>query len=244
MSLRAKEEVIFLIDEPELHLHPQLRTSLAKHLRASECQAILSTHSPSFVDLGAPLSIARFDPAGDAFPKGDVLDSAFHEGTIRTNLDEIAKYYRDKTVYREDDAQLLFARRVLLVQGPAEKYGIPIIAKLANAELPDLTIIPCHGKTKIPDYALLCRAYGLRYCCIFDLDGTPTTDTENARVLASFGPDDIFTYASSFEDLLGVGQGKHKGSRVLSRIEAFEVWSAVPEEIQQAIGWLVTWLES
>ncbi len=46
----SKEQIIILIDEPELHLHPQLQESFVKYLQplSSTKQIILSTHSPFF----------------------------------------------------------------------------------------------------------------------------------------------------------------------------------------------------
>jgi predicted ATP-dependent endonuclease of OLD family len=46
----SKEHILILIDEPELHLHPQLQETFVQYLQAlsSEKQIILSTHSPFF----------------------------------------------------------------------------------------------------------------------------------------------------------------------------------------------------
>lgn len=46
----SKENIIILIDEPELHLHPQLQETFVQYLRSlsSDKQIILSTHSPFF----------------------------------------------------------------------------------------------------------------------------------------------------------------------------------------------------
>jgi predicted ATP-dependent endonuclease of OLD family len=46
VSERAGEDLILLIDEPELHLHPQLQLSLAEHLSQTAAQTIVTTHSP------------------------------------------------------------------------------------------------------------------------------------------------------------------------------------------------------
>jgi predicted ATP-dependent endonuclease of OLD family len=46
----SKEQIIIFIDEPELHLHPQLQEAFVQYLHtlSSEKQIILSTHSPFF----------------------------------------------------------------------------------------------------------------------------------------------------------------------------------------------------
>ena len=46
----SKENIIIIIDEPELHLHPTLQENFIKYLKSisSEKQIILSTHSPYF----------------------------------------------------------------------------------------------------------------------------------------------------------------------------------------------------
>ncbi len=51
MAEISKENILILIDEPELHLHPELQYNLIKHIISSfdTNQFLLSTHSPLFV---------------------------------------------------------------------------------------------------------------------------------------------------------------------------------------------------
>lgn len=46
----SKEDIIIIVDEPELHLHPTLQDKLAKHFNqiSSGIQILVSTHSPFF----------------------------------------------------------------------------------------------------------------------------------------------------------------------------------------------------
>ncbi len=50
LSALSKENILIIIDEPELHLHPTLQEKLIKYLESisSHTQIILSTHSPYF----------------------------------------------------------------------------------------------------------------------------------------------------------------------------------------------------
>ncbi len=48
MARISKDDIILIIDEPELHLHPKLQSKLFEHLKSmcTEVQIIASTHSP------------------------------------------------------------------------------------------------------------------------------------------------------------------------------------------------------
>src|SRR5699024_6019397 len=103
----------------------------------------------------------------------------------------------------QSDPDMLFARRLLLVEGPVDKYGLPRLAAVLGKSLAHVTIISCNGKGKIPYYALLARAYGLDWYTVFDLDNKPTTDHENRAVLESTPEDRLIWFDTSFESLLG-----------------------------------------
>ena len=240
ISLRAKEEVIFLIDEPELHLHPQLQQTLRRHLMASDTQVISSTHAPSMVSLGEPLAISRFDADGSVFPSPEDLEESFLEESVKTHMVEIGKYYRDKTVYSAEDARMLFAEQVLVVEGFAERFGLPILASLLGHDWTRITVVAARGKTKLPDYALICRAFGVPHFGLFDLDSEEVDDPENRRNIDAFPADAVVGLSSSFEDLFGIA-GDHKASRTLEHIDAIREATEIPDEITDAIQRITEW---
>lgn len=241
VSGRAGDDLVLLIDEPELHLHPQLQLKLADHLCQTSAQTIVTTHSSLFVDLGNWKSISRMTRK-ENYPKKEKLLEKLGLKTIAEHLDDIPKYWYHQTAFSSNDADLFFARNVLLVEGPVEKYGLPKLAKVMEKQFENLTIISCDGKGKIPHYATICHAFAIPTFVLFDLDNQSETGPENARVLESSGNFPIQHFKSSFEDLLGVGSNaEHKASKALRRIDEMQTKEAIPKEIKAVINKISSW---
>ena len=224
ISTLSKEDVILLVDEPELHLHPQLQVEIAEYLRKSSFQTICSTHSDRMVNIGNWHSVIRVDGSGTCHPNAQILDLGIeYRGTIkkvRDHLDEIAKYHQDKTILFTENNELLFARKVLLVEGPSEKYGLRMIAFKCKYDWRDLTVISCNGKDKIKYYQLICRAYDIPYFTLFDLDGQPEDDPANAAV-RDLSPDGgVYAFSNSFETEFGTAGAVHSAGKTLEIIES------------------------
>lgn len=54
LDVELKQPKVLLVEEPELHLHPSLQTTMMRYLAdiSSECQVFLTTHSTHFLDPG------------------------------------------------------------------------------------------------------------------------------------------------------------------------------------------------
>ena len=235
----SKEAIIYLIDEPELHLHPQLQSRLFTRFREATPQTIYTTQSDCFVDVSEWRSILRFGADHVVSPQHAVVESSLEGKRVADHLDEIKPWHQQHLVYHREDNQLFFARRCVLVEGPAERYGLPILAERLGLPLEDVTILSCNGKSKIPYYQLLCKAFGIPYFTLSDLDGLTAEAEENRRPVACAEVHAVHTFASSFEALLGQTRGG-KASRTLLAVEDLKKES-VPPEITTALTAISAW---
>ncbi|MBW7848888.1 MAG: ATP-dependent endonuclease [Rhodospirillales bacterium] len=156
---------IILFEEPEAHLHPQLQLTLFKALQELPFQSILTTHSThitanaalsSYVALtqtGAP-AVASAVPAHTAdLDEGEIQDLERYLDATRSNL--------------------LFARKVMLVEGPAELFLIPALLKQVNGidlEREGVSVIPIYG-VHFDVYAKLFSEDALPKKCAIVSDG-------------------------------------------------------------------------
>ena len=237
----SKEQILFLVDEPELHLHPQLQIKLFKRLQESDFQIIYSTQSDCFVDISKWRNITRFSTDFSTSPSRKSLKQVLESKTTTKHLDEIKKWHQHQSIFFREDNQLFFARKCLLVEGPAEKYGVPVLAKKLGKDLGGITILSCNGKTKIPYYQLFCKAFKIPFFTLFDLDGKQIDRNDNKRPGSWASKDALATFGNSFESSFGVTVEKeHKTSKLLEKIDSISP-EDVPQETVKIIGTISTW---
>lgn len=241
ISKLSKEKIIFLIDEPELHLHPQLQQSLFKVFRESEFQTIYTTQSDCFISVADWQSVSRFEPGFNVAPKTTDLEGQLEGSKLSEHLDEIKKWHQHESVFFREDNQIFFARKCLLVEGPAEKYGLPVLARKLDKHLDGITIVSCNGKGKIPYYQLLCKSFGIPFFTLFDLDGRQTTEGDNKRPHDWAIPTARHTFITSLETILGTNANTtHKATETLVQIDAMNA-TGVAQEIKDALDKIDVW---
>lgn len=207
----SKEDVIFLIDDIELHLHPQLQRKLFEELKNSKFQHIFTTHSDIFVDIENWRSIKRFTE-DKIYPDKENLSREYKKDrasetrqTLEQHLDDIKTYCQGKTIFCRENNEILFDNRCILVEGPNDKYGLLAIDKKFNEDnfLKRFTILYCRGKGNIPYYQMLCMAFGIQFFAIYDFD-KGTGDEGKDEMIKEFcnGTNNIFSFETSFEEII------------------------------------------
>jgi len=131
-----REDSITAIEEPEMHLHPRLIMRVLELIKAisARSQVFLATHSPIIID--------RVDIQNVWIAKMETEETRFigfgDAEEMRNMLMEL-----DTPL-----SNILFAEKVLLVEGLLEKVMLPIFAKNMGIDPDGFSIIPVKPKLK------------------------------------------------------------------------------------------------
>ncbi len=221
-------------EEPELFLHPQAQRQIFRTLsdfaKAKDHQVILCTHSPAFINAEESGQICVvYKPSvssGTAVmqgPKEVFVGSGKRERKQRFNL----SYWLNP-----DRAELFFADKVVLVEGPTEKSVLSWVAnQMSITQQQEVSIIDCCGKYNLLTYIDFCKAFNLNYLVIHDED--PIKPTSNKQELknrqrtykensliedATIGTAPVVVVCPKFESLCGTSDtaGKSLGKPLAS----------------------------
>lgn len=164
-----QQSPILIIEEPEIHLHPQARRAfyrtLLKTANEAECQIFYSTHSTEFVDPSAPQQIVmvRKDPM-----MGTITTQGNSEILYDNEREEL------KVICEVDSAkkEFLFADVAILCEGPTEAKSIPILIKKVgiNLGLEGWTTISVGGKENLPFFLKLANHFRVPCVVVADTD--------------------------------------------------------------------------
>lgn len=165
---QASKSSYFVLEEPELYLHPQAQRELFDsllELSKGENQVFLCTHSSSFINLDRYRSICI------------VRKNTLEEGTsILQCTEDLFAEASDKELFNltywinPDRGELFFARKVILTEGPTEKTVIPLLAGKLGLFRHDFTVIDCGSKDSMPSYIQLLNKFRISYVVVYDRD--------------------------------------------------------------------------
>lgn len=157
----------FILEEPELYLHPQAQRLLFESLVSlseSNNQVILCTHASALID------VARYKSICIVKKESDAVGTKICQCTDDIFTGDAKKDFNLSYWINPDRSELFFAKRVLLVEGPTEKTLIPLLARQLNVFRFDHTLVDCGSKDNIPLYCQLLNKFKIPYVAVYDKD--------------------------------------------------------------------------
>jgi putative ATP-dependent endonuclease of OLD family len=190
--------IVLVVEEPEAHLHPLAQQWLARKLSImcqSGLQMLITTHSPHFIDLMALEGLALVFKVQSATRIKQLTPAVFAQKCIelgappdRVNPGNILPFYRASATPQILEG--LFAKLVLLVEGPTEALSLPVYLDRCGFDHSKngVAIVPVHGKGSLGKWKRLFAAFDIPVFLVFDNDAhEDRAATKRLDALASLG---------------------------------------------------------
>lgn len=200
-ELKLKNKPPIFIDEPELYMHPQSQRNFYRILREltedkydengelvrEGLQIFYTTHSPAFLDAGhfSEIFIVRrnLDDKGEdegtkifsANPDDFALDWEARNSGKTSDKKTILSLYQNALQQTGDTQranEAFFAKKIILVEGGTEMFGLPVFFDAIgfNLDKQGISIVSVGGKTELDRFYRLYNELGIPTYIIFDGD--------------------------------------------------------------------------
>lgn len=209
-SNAGKNEVILLMEEPEIYLHPQMtrkmRDILLDIAKSGDAQVVCTTHSPVFIDLAdrhdGLLILRRIDEQREIFGCQNTID-------LFSSDDEARGRMRMVLNFDSSANEVFFGEMSILVEGDSEiaafNAAMERVAKEKKKsasqiwnDIRNIRLVNCQGKTTIPAFQQVLNAFDISYKVIHDRDVNSKTMNEKIANLQP-APNRVLVLEQNFD---------------------------------------------
>lgn len=197
--------LIFVLDEPEAHLHPLAQKWLAKQMyKMAEdgLQLIITTHSPYFINLQFLESLYLVSKKEQTYVtntnSNELAEFCIATGANKANEKTIIPFYSAHS--KPHILNGFFAKKIILVEGETEELSLPsYLEKVGLDTLKEgIAIIGVSGKGNLAKWWRLFKCFEIPTFICFDNDANDDKkNTKRTEALKAIGIDD-----GQIEDLL------------------------------------------
>jgi len=195
--------LIFIIDEPEAHLHPLAQKWLAKRMfkmAENGLQIILTTHSPFFIDIKfiKGINLVRKNENSTfviSHNSNSLYQHCINTGSnpSKTREDTVIPFYSNQATHHILSG--FFANKIILVEGLTEELSLPFYFERLGFDTTEfgIEVIGVGGKGNLAKWWRLFTLYEIPTFICFDNDirsGDDTNGNHRKDALIAIGIDD------------------------------------------------------
>lgn len=177
-AFKGGSNLLLVIEEPEAYLHPLAQRWVARSIAdvAREgVQVVVTTHSPAFVDVQRLEGLVLVRKEGGTtvtrqLTAARLAEHCLKHGAIKATPESILPFY--STAATPDLTSGLFAKKLVLVEGPTEALALPVyLERLGiNVARDGVAVLAVHGVSNIAKWWRFFTAYSIPTYLIFDND--------------------------------------------------------------------------
>lgn len=209
-----RDHTFFAVEEPEAHLHPHVQRLVYRHFlglgtrddvqNLSRTQTtILTTHSPHIASVAPLRSLVLL--RRNKVAKATTGVAAFNTPLTTEDVADLQRYI-DVT-----RGEFFFSRGIILVEGDAERFLLPVFASVMNISLDELGISVCSvSGTNFAPFVKLLGPQGLNipFVVVTDRDCVGGTDygLKRVKALLRILRPDLRMTTEDPEHILGIGR--------------------------------------